>query len=229
MKKLSTILLLVIVFLSCFAACGKVEQGAIKEYGDPVSSGKEVEEESASSSLEKLEEKSHAYDRPIIFHDENEFVEAVNSLHNSPPNAISNENTPNEGDYEDIARTNVIKDLNCYYVPKAIPENVSLEYMALKDFYIAIYYSINDSPDAELYYVFEWWRPLAAGDLENNMNRMYSSDALELQDKYYIVKSGALQDIFWEQDGTVFHAVTPENISDEEIAAFCNAEKVTIK
>ncbi len=66
--------------------------------------------------------------------------------------------------------------------------------------------------------------------LKKSMEGNYPSGAVTRQGQYYIVREGQLlQDVFWVQDGLVFHAVTPSDIDMEEMEEFCKAEKVEIK
>ena len=151
---------------------------------------------------------------PYYFKDEAELIEAINSKKYA--DAVSN--------------------INEYYKPKNVPSGFSLQYISIKDFYIALYYNTDsnnaraDTIDSGEYYMLEWFRTMSEGDLEDSLNRMYTEKDIVLKEgSYYIIPSDTLQDVYWEQDSLAFHAVTPSDISDEVLEDFCTAVSVPIK
>lgn len=157
-------------------------------------------------------ETPHVYELPYFFSSEKELSDAVKS----------------KLKFEDVA----VSRIDEYYRPNYIPDGVSLEYIAVKDFYVALRYKYNDiikQTDEDPYYLLEWFRTMTEGSLEKHMYRTYASDHFETFKHYYIVNADIVQSVYWEQDGKVFHAVTPSDISLEELEKFCNAEKVVIE
>ena len=126
-----------------------------------------------------------------------------------------------------------ISSLNEYYRTRSIPDGTSLSQIMVKDFYVALRYDYTDAAtepdDSDPYYLFEWCRTQKEGDTEANVYRTYSPDKIETFQHYYIVNAGTLQNVFWEENGLAFHAVTPASISEDQLAQFCAAEKVMIK
>lgn len=148
-----------------------------------------------------------ASDDPLCFETEAELIKAIASKH------------------YDI-------DIKYYYKPRKITDDISLSFILVKDSYIALrydYVSLDASPeDAEKYFLIEWYRTMREGDLSDNLSRTYPPDVVKKTGKYYIINAGKVQDVFWEQDGMVFHAVTPTDLSFEQLSVLCVAEKIEL-
>lgn len=104
-----------------------------------------------------------------------------------------------------------------------------LTYILVGNTYVALCYDFSDAADAEIYYLLEWYRSFKKGDLAKDLYRIYPEAQITVSKPYYILSAGALQDVYWEQNGLAFHAVTPADLSMEALAAFCDAEAVRIE
>lgn len=162
--------------------------------------------------MNELIEKSNTYEQPYVFDDENELI-------NSAQSKFQNVTT--------------FKELKEFYRPKSTAADISLDCIMVKDSYVALRYEYNNAEkstdDSDEYFLIEWYRTLKEGELEENIYRIYSPELVETFKHYYIINADPVQDIFWEQNGQVFHAVTPSSISSEQLEQFCNAEKVMIE
>ena len=160
-----------------------------------------------------MENKTDDYDEidasydPLCFETEAELIDAITSKH------------------YDI-------DIKHYYKPRKLSDDLSLSFILVKDSYIALRYDYMRSDDladdAETYFLIEWYRTMKEGDLSDNLSRIYPPDVVTKTGKYYIINAGKVQDVFWEQDGMVFHAVTPTDLSFEQLSVLCVAEKTEI-
>jgi len=113
-------------------------------------------------------------------------------------------------------------ELTGYYKPNCIPSNSRLDYIQVKDFYVALFYQIDHS---DAYYMIEWYRTLAEGQLVSGVLKYFSQDNISVLGKYYIVSSNensSVKDVFWEQDGAVFHAVVPIIYNLADISKYCD-------
>lgn len=131
-----------------------------------------------------------------------------------------------EGDDE------ALLSLTEYYRPKTPGPDLVLSEIAVKDAYVALRYDIKAKEDAEgdpdVYWLFEWYRKLRPQSLKDELTRVFDPGAVKQMDGFFYVEGGVLQDVFWEQDGNLFHAVTPAELSSSQLRAFCELERVPI-
>ena len=122
-----------------------------------------------------------------------------------------------------------INSISYYFTPEYIPEGVYLNYIQVKDAYVAIYYSISDKDND--YLVFEWYRLLKEGQLKSGVLYSFAESSISFSNDYYVVKGeeSTLFDIFWEQDGYVFHAVVPSDVQFEEWNRFCRSKRIELE
>jgi len=118
--------------------------------------------------------------------------------------------------------------ISYYYLPEALPDGVSLNFIQVKDAYVAIYYSIEGRTNE--YYVFEWYRLLQEGQLKKGVLYSFNESSIHKVENYYIVESSStnLSYVYWEEDGKVFHAVVPANVPSDEWSHFCSSKKIDI-
>jgi hypothetical protein len=135
-----------------------------------------------------------------------------------------------------------LEEINYYFVPEAIPDGMKLDHIAVKEFYIALYYLYDDKPDPEWERTFmiEWERTLKSGDIKTNVERLYAENSINQKDGYYIIKAEPSkeytgdkeyvhQNVYWEQNGYSFHSVVPITFTEEDIAKYCKAVKIAIE
>lgn len=209
MRKLIAILLISVFAL---AGCNSTEN-TVQELSDVlVEIPTEITDmDIADGQISESKEEPNTHDVPYSFQSEDDFTHAVIS---------------------EAYDTEVIADIKEYFRPRKVPEDVSLVYILVKDSYIALRYNYSNATDestgTEKYFLMEWYRTMNENDLAGNISRIYTMDQIETYNQYSIIKAGTLQDVFWTQDGFVFHAVTPSDISPEQLENFCDAEKVSI-
>ena len=134
-----------------------------------------------------------------------------------------------------------VTSLAYYFKPEYLPEEVCLSYISVHDSNVAFCYEFDQPPDEWKSNVFllEWFRSLKAGDMEKNVGRWFSDSEIEHYMGYDIYiykvtdelekKEFSRQDIFWEQNGYVFHAIVPMWFTKEDIEKYCVAKKVVVK
>lgn len=127
----------------------------------------------------------------------------------------------------------VLLSLTKYYRPKTLVSDLVLSAIYVKDAYVALRYDYrtiaNSECNQEMYFLLEWYRELKTQNLQDELSRVFLPGVVKQIDEYYIIEAGELQDVFWEQEGNVFHAVTPTSISLSQLRAFCEIEMVPIQ
>lgn len=218
MKNKLFFLITVVAVAASFVGCTVPQNNGEKSGYDKPNESNVTEPSGFSSAdaedeqIEKLKEKSSAYDVPYVFESEDALIKAVTSKDNNVEETVS---------------------LEEYYRPRNIPKDISLAYILVKNTYVAIRYDYyadaKNSANSGTYFLIEWYRTFSKGDLIEEVYRIYPSDQIVVHNQYYIIKAGVVQDVFWEQEGLAFHAVVPSNISMGELAAFCDSEAVKIR
>ena len=199
--------MVLIIMLLLFNACSTFESNGNEEIG-----GTECADYFDDKDTNKHVEDISASEFPYIFYNEKELADAVKSK------------------TKDAA---TISSLTEFYRTKSTRSDISLTYITVKDFYIALRYEYNDVAKQvatkDTYFLIEWYRTMKEGQLEEDMSRNYPAESIRTYKHYYIINADTLQDVFWEENGHVFHAVTPSNISATEMEDFCSVEKVVIE
>ena len=166
--------------------------------------------EDASPDIENLE--VLACDDPFCFCSEEELCNTVTSKECTEESLIS---------------------LTKYFRPKTLASDLVLTAITVKSSYVALRYDFNTDMEVEEYqngyYLFEWYRDMETKNLQDEVSRVSLPGAVKQIAEYYIVCSGELQDVFWEEEGNVFHAVTPASLSMNQLRAFCGTEMVQIQ
>ncbi len=120
-----------------------------------------------------------------------------------------------------------------YYRPITPDPDLELSEIYVKDAYVELRYDFKTKEDAEsdpdVYWLFEWYRKWKPQSLKDELNRVFGQGAVKQMDEFFLVGGGVLQDVFWEQDGNMFHAVTPADVSFSQLKAFCENELVPIQ
>lgn len=188
-------------------------------------------EKQSNNEENALEEKTN--DKKIINNGENtEQTDMPNEEHNKLYTFSGEEQFKETVKTENENAT--LSGVSEYYVPKYLPKDMELEFINVKDFYVALNYKYTDEQKEESIndecIVFEWYRTLKEGDLEENfIKRSFSPEQYTKYKNYFLIEpAGALRDVSWEEQGLVFHAVVPTSFTNEQIEEFCQAEKVTV-
>jgi len=220
MKKLIVILLSISMLLMCSCNLNN-ETVTVTE-----NQNQDAEISLTTESMETvLTEEPYLDVTPRWFKTETEFVDAIKN----DPKAIE-ENTYSVG------------EMAYYFIPEVIPEGALLDYIAVKDFYVALYYKYDKEPDPfwERTFMFEWYRTKKTGDTELNVRNQFSEERIKQNNEYYIIKikptddykgnnEYVCQDVYWEKDGYAFHAVVPIWFTEADIEKYCVAKKVVVK
>ena len=207
MKKFVAILLaLLFILCSCSSSAGKMVADSSKTVISEQNKG------AYDKNTEQTDMPNKEHNKLYTFSGEEQFKETVKT---------ENENETLSGVSE-------------YYVPKYLPKDMELEFINVKDFYVALNYKYTNEQKEESIndecIVFEWYRTLKEGDLEENfIKRSFSPEQYTKYKNYFLIEpAGALRDVSWEEQGLVFHAVVPTSFTNEQIEEFCQAEKVTV-
>ncbi len=133
-----------------------------------------------------------------------------------------------------------VTSLKYYFIPENLPKESSLSNISVHEVNVAFCYQFDQSPDEWMSNVFliEWFRTFKAGDMKENVKKMFSESEIEHYMDYDIYvykvtdelekKEYLRQDIFWEQNGYAFHAIVPSWFTKDDIAKYCVAKKVDI-
>ena len=213
MKRILIALLLFGFLITTLCACSP----EMREYP----SGSANISDDPSPSVDQAEETGAAYEEsPIlppfhdrfIFHSEEELCARILS-----------------GECDDEA----LLSLTEYYRPKTLEPDLVLSEIYVKGAYVGLRYDLIAKEDAEgdpdVYWLFEWYRKLKPENLKDELNRVFRPGAVKQIDEFFFVGGEVLQDVFWEQDGNIFHAAIPVNISSSRLRAFCDNELVLIQ
>lgn len=164
-------------------------------------------------------------------------------------NQVNILNSKSESDY------NNVKKLKFYFEPEAVPENMELYEIRVKGVYCALTFTdaTSDRPfvyndDDEFTQLdFVWYRTQKESDLSNTLNSFsgFNNTYGELKtDKiiYFVQKvNNPVHDdngnivsskdvcymIIWAQEGMIFQVNAPLWFTDDDIAKYCIAKKVT--
>lgn len=213
MKK---ILVFIVITAFLFSGCGTNTEQI---------SGNDINEEQKMTEDKSNLPTPHADELAWIFNTEQEFVASII-----------------DGSTENDGSKHSIKEMKYYFIPEVVPEGVTLDHIAVKDFYVALWYTYDKEPDPywERLFIFEWYRTKKTGDTEMNVKRHFPEEEIKRKNEYYIVKiepwdgytgdnEYVCQDVYWEKSGYAFHAVVPIWFTEADIEKYCVAKKVNVK
>lgn len=93
-----------------------------------------------------------------------------------------------------------------YYKPQTLPEGAVLESIAPSANALVFAYRLGEDEA----YVFEWLTEVRAGGLEAELHTAFGSmEFFVVNEGYYVLQEAEFLQVFWEQDGQVFHARLP--------------------
>ena len=107
-----------------------------------------------------------------------------------------------------------------YFVPLSLPDGTVLEGIMLTDESTVLNYRLQDQSA----FVFEWMTSIGTYGLKDYLIQRYGSVTdFEYDGRYYTMTEADATDIYWEQDGNVFHVTAPSWFTTDDIEQYCLA------